>query len=238
MTSTKIFIFATLILLASVNAVEVDLADQPSKETLEAVEKMTNDQAENTEAEAEVQESAPESTTDEPTSEPEETTEATNEAETTAEETTEATNEAETTAEEPPMTNLHSTTFSTEAYDLANTEHSSNLVTVFHDSSPFSQAVVDFFTQHSPDFKDHHFAVMMVGDQNATELLNQTHPMNSVPFFCFKGKSTHCHDLLEAKWNRDANKTLAYVTKKLNPGHKYSAFVKEPSRPCCMNKMM
>jgi len=111
-------------------------------------------------------------------------------------------------------------------------------VTVFHDNSPFSQSVVDFFTQHSSEFKNHHFAVMMVGDANATELLNQTHPMHTVPFFCFKGKSTHCHDLLEAKWNADANKTLAYVTKKLNPGQKYAAFVKEPSRPCCMNKMM
>jgi len=108
--------------------------------------------------------------------------------------------------------------------------------------------VHQFFTeiQNGTDFQNHNFNFNLVEQMtettvNSTETtLNSTrpHPNNTVPFFCFTEKSTQCFDLLEAKWHQSPNKTLAYVTKKLNPGHKYKAFVKEPKRACCMKGMM
>jgi len=44
--------------------------------------------------------------------------------------------------------------------------------------------------------------------------------------------------LLESKFNLNAYSTLAYITKKIIPGLKYKAFVKEPKKSCCMKGML
>lgn len=79
----------------------------------------------------------------------------------------------------------------------------------------------------------------MVQVSNVNQTAEITQELNmAVPFFCFTERSTACYSLLEAKWSVDANKTLRYVHKKINPGSKYKDFVKEPAHSCCMKGMV